>query len=162
MSPAPNPAHPSPAELLEQEARLQLPHCSASDALDIGRAILALAEAREKPVAIEVWRGPRLIFRAACEGTNAHNDMYLAGKRRVVERFGHSSFYERRRHEVAGTTFAEATSLPFPEYAPAGGGFPLIVRGTGVVGVALVSGLPMEDDHALIIEALEGYIASQG
>ena len=35
-------------------------------------------------------------------GTNAHNDVYLAGKRRVVEHFGHSSFYERRRYEADG------------------------------------------------------------
>jgi uncharacterized protein (UPF0303 family) len=160
MSSAPNPQHPSPAELLEQEARLVLPHCSEADALEIGRAILAVAEARDKPVAIEVWRGQRLIFRASRPGTNAHNDVYLAGKRKVVEHFGHSSFYERRRHEVAGTTFEEATSLRFPEYAPSGGGFPLVVRGTGPVGVALVSGLPMEEDHAMIVEALEAYLAA--
>jgi len=78
-----------------------------------------------------------------------------------VEHFGHSSFYERRRHEVNGTTFEEATSLRFPEYAAAGGGFPLIVRGTGPVGVVLVSGLPMEEDHALIVEALEAFLAAQ-
>jgi len=160
MTSQPNPAHPSPPELLEQEERLVLPHCSDADALEIGRAILAVAERRDKPVAIEVWRGQRLIFRASRPGTNAHNDVYLAGKRKVVEHFGHSSFYERRRHEVNGTTFEEATSLPFPEYAPSGGGFPLIVRGTGVVGVALVSGLPMEEDHAMIVEALEGYLAA--
>jgi uncharacterized protein (UPF0303 family) len=160
MTAQPNPAHPSPAELLEQEQRLVLPHCSEADALEIGRTLLAVAERRDKPVAIEVWRGNRLIFRASRPGTNGHNDVYLAGKRKVVEHFGHSSFYERRRHEVNGTTFEEATSLRFPEYAAAGGGFPLIVRGTGPVGVALVSGLPMEEDHALIIEALEAFLAA--
>ena len=110
---------------------------------------------------IEVWRGARLVFRAARPGTNAHNDLYLAGKRRVVEHFGHSSFYERLRHVEAGTTFAEATSLQFPEYAPHGGGFPLIVAGTGPVGVVLVSGLPQEQDHALIVEALEAHLATR-
>ena len=68
--------------------------------------------------------------------------------------------YERLRHEAVGTTFAEATSLAFPEYAPHGGGFPLRVRGTGVVGVVLVSGLPQQDDHALIVEALEAFLAA--
>jgi uncharacterized protein (UPF0303 family) len=160
MSGSPNPAHPSPAELLDQEAHLQLPHCSDADALWIGRWLLDTAEARGLVVAIEVWRGARLIFRAAREGTNAHNDVYLAGKRRVVEHFGHSSFYERRRHEVNGTTFEAATSLAFPEWAPHGGGVPLIVGGTGLVGVAIVSGLPMEADHALVVEALEAFLAS--
>jgi uncharacterized protein (UPF0303 family) len=157
---APNPAHPGPQELLDQEARLQLPHCSDADALWIGRWILDTAEARGLVIATEVWRGSRLVFRAARQGTNAHNDVYLAGKRRVVEHFGHSSFYERRRHEANGTSFAEATSFRFPEFAPHGGGVPLIVRGTGPVGVAIVSGLPMEADHALVVEALEAFLAA--
>jgi uncharacterized protein (UPF0303 family) len=150
---------PTPEELLDQERRLALPSCSEEDALDIGRRLLETATERSLPVTIEVWRGSRLVFRAARPGTNAHNDLYLAGKRRVVEHFGHSSFYERLRHVEAGTTFAEATSLQFPEYAPHGGGFPLIVAGTGPVGVALVSGLPQEQDHALIVEVLEAFLA---
>ena len=91
-----------------------------------------------------------------------NGNRYLAGKRRVVTHFGHSSFHERLRHVAAGTTFEAATSLQFPEYAPHGGGFPLIVRGTGPVGVALVSGLPQDQDHALIVEALEAHLARLG
>jgi uncharacterized protein (UPF0303 family) len=152
---------PTPQELLDQERRLALPSCSEDDALDLGRWLLETATERSLPVTIEVWRGARLVFRAARPGTNAHNDLYLAGKRRVVEHFGHSSFYERQRHVAAGTTFADATSLHFPEYAPHGGGFPLIVAGTGPVGVVLVSGLPQEQDHALIVEALDAHLASR-
>jgi uncharacterized protein (UPF0303 family) len=153
------PDFPTPEELLDQERRLVLPSCSEEDALAVGRWLLDAATARSLPVAIEVWRGARLVFRASRPGTNAHNDLYLAGKRRVVEHFGHSSFYERQRHLAAGTTFAEATSLQFPEYAPHGGGFPLLVEGTGPVGVVLVSGLPQEQDHALIVEALAAHLA---
>lgn len=160
MSSGPNPAHPKPDELLDQEARLQLPHCSVSDAIWIGRWLHDAAVARGLVVAIEVWHGSRLVFRAAMEGTNAHNDVYLAGKRRVVEHFGHSSFYERRRHEVNGSSFEAETTFAFPDFAPHGGGVPLVVRGTGRVGVALVSGLPMDVDHALVIEALEAFLAA--
>ena len=125
----------------------------------IGRRILEAAIARDLPVTIEVRRAGRVVFRAARAGTNAHNDMYVAGKARIVERFGHSSLYERLRHEAEGTTFAEATSLAFPEYAPHGGGFPLIVAGTGPVGVAIVSGLPQLEDHAFVVECLEAHLA---
>jgi uncharacterized protein (UPF0303 family) len=152
---------PSPEELLDQERRLALPSCSYDDALAIGRWLLDRAAERSLPVTIEVWQGSRLVFRAARPGTNAHNDLYLAGKRAVVRHFGHASFHERLRHEEAGTTFAEATSLLFPAYAPHGGGFPLVVAGTGIVGVALVSGLPQEQDHALIVEALEAFLADR-
>lgn len=148
---------PTPAEILAQEDRLTLPACSHDDCLSIGRGLLDRAVERDLAITIEVWHGQRLVFRAARPGTNAHNDLYLAGKRRVVEHFGHASLYERLRHEAAGTTFEAATSLRFPEYAPHGGGFPLLVAGTGRVGVVLVSGLPQQDDHALIVEALTGH-----
>jgi uncharacterized protein (UPF0303 family) len=153
------PGWPTAAEVLDQEARLTLPACSDDDALAIGRWLLEAAEARSLAVTVEAWHGDRLVFRAARPGTNAHNDLYLAGKRRLVRHFGHSSFYERLRHEEAGTSFEAATSLHFPEYAPHGGGFPLAVTGTGIVGVVLVSGLPQDQDHALIVEALEAFLA---
>ena len=123
-------AAPTLDELRDQEARLVLPSLSENDAIDIGLRLLALATERDLVVTIEVRRASRVVFRAARTGTNAHNDMYVAGKARIVERFGHSTMLERLRHEANGTTFAEATSLAFPEYAPHGGGFPLAVDGT--------------------------------
>ena len=153
---------PTLDELRDQERRLVLPSLEENDAIDIGLRLLRMATDRDLAVTIEVRRAGRVVFRAARTGTNAHNDMYVAGKAKVVERFGHATLFERLRHEEAGTTFAEATSLAFPEYAPHGGGVPLIVEGTGPVGVALVSGLPQQDDHALIIECLEAYLAERG
>jgi len=154
-------AAPTLDELRDQERRLVLPSLDENDAVDIGLRLVARAVDQDLPVTIEVRRASRVVFRAARNGTNAHNDMYVAGKARIVERFGHSTMLERLRHEANGTTFAEATSLAFPEYAPHGGGFPLIVRGTGPVGVAIVSGLAQEADHALIVEVLEEYLASR-
>ncbi len=152
---------PTLDELREQERRLVLASLSEDDAIDIGLLLLGMATERDLAVTIEVRKGDRVVFRAARTGTNAHNDMYVAGKARVVERFGHASLFERLRHEESGTTFAEATSLNFPEYAPHGGGVPLVVAGTGPVGVAIVSGLPQQDDHALIVEALGTYLAGR-
>jgi uncharacterized protein (UPF0303 family) len=151
---------PTLDELRDQERRLVLPSLDEDDAVAIGLRILETAIERDLPVTIEVRRLGRVVFRAARNGTNAHNDMYVAGKARIVERFGRATLFERLRYEADGTTFAEATSLDFPEYAPHGGGVPLIVEGTGPVGVAIVSGLPQVDDHKLVVECLEGYLAA--
>jgi len=151
-----------PAALLAEEARLALPSLGESDAIAIGRLLLARAEERSLPVTIEVRRGSRVLFRAALPGTSADNDAWIAGKAAVVERFGHSTWYVRQRFLAEGTTFEAATGLDRPAYAAHGGGFPLIVAGTGPVGVALVSGLPQEQDHALIVECLEAYLARIG
>jgi uncharacterized protein (UPF0303 family) len=153
-------ALPTLEDLLEQEERLVLPSLDENAAIDVGLLLLRKATERDLPVTIEVRLGSRVVFRAARNGTDDENDMYIAGKARLVERFGHSSLYERLRHESAGTTFAEATSLEFPEYAPHGGGFPLIVGGRGLAGVAIVSGLPQLEDHALVVECLTMFVGS--
>ncbi len=156
-------ANPLPTleELLDQERRLVLPSLDENGAVAFGLSLLGLASERDLPVTIEVRKGDRILFRAARNGTDAKNDLFIAGKARIVERFGHSSLYERLQHELAGTSFAEATSLEFPEYAPHGGGFPLIVAGQGPVGVVIVSGLPQLDDHALVVEGLTAFLASR-
>ena len=151
---------PTLDELLDQERRLVLPKLDENDAVAIGLSLLQKAIGRDQAVTIEVRVGGRVVFRAARTGTDATNDLYIAGKARIVERFGHSSLYERLQYELAGTSFAEATSLEFPEYAPHGGGFPLIVAGHGPVGVVIVSGLPQLDDHALVIECLTEFAAT--
>ena len=145
---------PTLDELLDQERRLVFPSLDEDDAVALGLSLLSKATDRGLAVTIEVRLGERIVFRAARTGTDATNDLYIAGKARIVERFGHSSLYERLQYEVAGTSFAEATSLEFPEYAPHGGGFPLIVADRGPVGVVIVSGLPQLDDHALVVECL--------
>lgn len=150
-----------PATLLEEEGRLALPSLSETDAIDIGKLLLSLAQARSLAVTIEVRRVGRVVFRAALPGTSPDNDVWIAGKAAVVERYGHSSWYMRQRYLAEGTTFEAATGLGRPAYAPYGGGYPLAVHGTGVVGVALVSGLPQERDHALLVEALGAYLAGE-
>ena len=43
-------------------------------------------------------------------------------------------------------------------YVLAGGGFPVTVKGAGVIGVIAVSGLPEREDHGIIVEVLATYL----
>ncbi|KAI8384165.1 hypothetical protein BD560DRAFT_431407 [Blakeslea trispora] len=45
------------------------------------------------------------------------------------------------------------------EYATHGGAFPLKIKNVGVVGTITVSGLAQQDDHNLVAEAIQEYIA---
>ncbi len=150
-----------PAELLAEESQLELPSLSEADAIDLGLKALGLARERSLPVTIEVRRCGRVAFRAALPGTSADNDDWIARKARVVERFGHATLYERVRCEAAGSTFPAQTGLPESEYAAHGGGVPLRVAGTGMVGALLVSGIPQLEDHQLCIETLLAHLAER-
>ncbi|CAE6436293.1 unnamed protein product [Rhizoctonia solani] len=87
------------------------------------------------------------------------NWVWVEGKRNVVRRFNHSSYYMGRKLAVAGKT-QESANLPFPEYATHGGAFPVWLQNapSSPVAVIVVSGLPQRDDHMIIIETLKEYI----
>ena len=159
--PAPaDPAILTAADVRAQELELVLPSLSNDDGIDLGLRLLELARSRGLGVLVEVRRGPLTLFRAALPGVVPDNDAWAAGKARVVELLGTSTLFQRLKNEEAGTDFNARTGLPFESYRAHGGGFPLTVAGTGVVGVALVSGLPDREDHALIVEALRAHLAA--
>ena len=150
----------TPEELLEQERLLELPSFDRGDAVDLGLLMVELARSRSLPVVIEIRDRAQVLFRAALPGSSVDNDGWVARKTRVVEELGHSTLYERVRHEALGTTFEEATGLPEATHAAHGGGFPLVVVGEGRVGVVVVSGLPQVQDHELVIEGLTSLLGA--
>ena len=64
-----------------------------------------------------------------------------------------------RKH--AGRRIQEAYLIPESEYAPYGGSFPIIVKNTGLVGTITLSGLPQEEDHKLVVQAIRDFLAQE-
>ena len=60
-----------------------------------------------------------------------------------------------------GKRIEEAYLIPESEYAPHGGCFPVIIKDTGLIGTITVSGLPQEEDHKLVVEAIRDYLAQE-
>ncbi|MFJ3595783.1 heme-degrading domain-containing protein [Streptomyces sp. NPDC090126] len=155
---------PSPtlSELIAQERRLTLPRFSHDDALALGSLLVELARERHAPVAIDIRRGAQQLFHAALPGSSADNDAWIDRKRKVVERYGESSYLVGTRFRARGTTFEESSRLDPDTYAAHGGSFPIAVKGAGVIGSVTVSGLPQAEDHAMVVEALERFAATPG
>ncbi|MBP2403038.1 heme-degrading domain-containing protein [Streptomyces syringium] len=147
------------ARLEEQERRLVLGHFDNDDAWRIGSLLAGLARERDAAVTVTVRRGAQRLFHCALPGTSADNDAWLDRKCRVVERYAESSYLVGARFRAKGRTFEDSSRLDPDRYAAHGGAFPLTVRGTGVVGAVAVSGLAQADDHALVVEALERFLA---
>jgi uncharacterized protein (UPF0303 family) len=146
------------AELLDQEARLVLPAFDNETGIALGMALLDAGRARGLPITVDVTRAGQQIFHAALPGTSADNDQWVIRKTAVVYRFGHSSFYMGRSTAARGVPFHERFLVDPLAYAPHGGSFPIIVAGTGLVGTVTVSGLPQQDDHALVVEILTAFL----
>ena len=140
----------------EQEEKFQFEHFSREDALKIG---LKLHEyAKEQPVAVEITVNGLVVFRYFAEGAKPDSELWLARKRNAVELTESSSLRMFAEMEAAGQTFADR-KLCGDDYA-AGGGFPIALRGTGVIGSICVSGFDDHlDDHQLVINTLAEYLA---
>jgi len=152
---------PEIPDLEEQERRLTLPHFTYDDAWTLGTRLVEMARDRHAPVAIDIRRGGQQLFHAALPGSTPDNDAWIDRKRRVVERYGCSSLLVGSRFRAKGTTFEESSRLDPDVYAAHGGSFPINVEGVGVIGTVTVSGLPQLQDHRLVVEALEQFLAEQ-
>jgi uncharacterized protein (UPF0303 family) len=158
-TPKPGPQDaPDVAELEAQERRLVFPRFTHDDAWALGSLLVELARERRAPVAVGIHHAGRQLFHAALPGSTPDNDAWIDRKRRVVERYGASSYLVGSRFRAKGTTFEDSSRLDPDVYAAHGGSFPVSVENAGVIGSVTVSGLPQIEDHRLVVEALERFL----
>ena len=146
------------AELLEQEARLQLDRFDNDDAFRLGMMLVERARADGMVLTVDLSRVHQQLFHVALPGTTINNDDWVRRKSAVVYRFGHSSLYMGVSCRQRGLSLAERYHVNPADYAAAGGSFPIQVRGVGLVGTVTVSGLPELEDHKLVVTTLERFI----
>jgi uncharacterized protein (UPF0303 family) len=149
----------TPEELRQQEDRLVFDRFDNLDAWRLGSRLVELAIERGLPIAVDIRRGSQQLFHAALPGTAADNDVWIARKVRVVERFGTSSLLLGRRLAERGRELGADDGLDPARFAAHGGAFPIRIRDVGVVAVVTVSGLPQAEDHALVVEAITAHLA---
>jgi uncharacterized protein (UPF0303 family) len=152
---------PTIAELEDQEQRLQFTRFDNHDAWVLGSRLVELATTRELAVTIDIRRHGQQLFHAALPGTTSENDSWIERKIRVVDRFATSSLLVRLRLAESGRTLDQDLGVDPALYAAHGGCFPLRIRDVGVVGTVAVSGLPQVQDHALVVEAIEGVLRAR-
>jgi uncharacterized protein (UPF0303 family) len=147
--------------LLQEEQELQFTRFNETTAWQLGSQMVEHAMRENLPVTIDITRGGHQLFHFSMPGTAADNDEWVKRKVRLVNRFGHSSFYMGQMLKSKGKRIEESYLIPESEYAAHGGCFPIIVKGTGMVGTITVSGLPQEEDHKLVVESIRAFIAEE-
>lgn len=148
-------------QLLQEEQELQFTKFNEDVAWELGSQLVVNARSRNLPITIDITRGAHQLFHASLQGTSSDNDEWVKRKVRLVYRFGHSSYYMGQLLKSKGKTIEQAYLVSESEYAPHGGCFPIILKGTGIVGTLTVSGLPQEEDHKLVVESIRTYLAQE-
>ncbi len=146
------------AALLKQEEELRFRQFNEDDALRLGLLFTGKAAEAGLAIAIDISTKDRVLFHCSCKGAQPDNDQWIIRKKRLVNRFGHSSYYMGLLLKHEGKTLQEKYLVSPEEFAPFGGSFPIHVAGVGIIGTITVSGLPQEDDHALVVETLTRFL----
>ena len=142
-----------------EEAALQFDVFRRSDALALGLKIVELASDYPLPVAVEITVNGLVVFRHFTDGSLADSELWLDRKRRTVNMFSMSSLRFKYRLEMYKQTLEDKKLDPH-EYAAGGGGFPVVLRETGLIGSICVSGMAHLDDHKIIVDAIRSHLGS--
>ena len=144
--------------LKKQEEVLRFAKFDEADAWALGQILRAQAEAKSLPMVMDIRIGTRPLFYAAMPGTTPENPDWVRRKVNTVMRFQKSSYRVGREYEEKGVGFDVSRGIDVMDYANAGGGFPIHIIGTGVVGAITVSGIPQRDDHNFVTEAIAKFL----
>lgn len=137
-----------------QEATLVFERFDEAVAFEIGSAIRARALKEQLPIVVDIRTFDRPLFYAAMPGSNASNPDWARRKINVVKRYLRSTYRLVLEQQRPDRTFKVGEGLDSADYVLAGGGFPVAVKGAGVIGVIAVSGLPEREDHNVVVDAL--------
>ena len=143
-----------------QEEELQFTEFTNDTAAALGVRMAEVARREGKTLTLDICRNGQQLFHMALPGTSADNDHWIRRKNNVVNRYGHSSLYVGTMFRARGSTFEERSRLDPDQFAAHGGGFPVVVRGVGVVGTVTVSGLPQVEDHEFVVRMLREFLAA--
>lgn len=143
-----------------QEAALVFERFDEDAAFEIGSAIRARALKEELPIIVDIRTFDRPLFYAAMPGSNASNPDWARRKINVVKRYLRSTYRLVLEQQRPDRTFKVGEGLDISEYVLAGGGFPVTVKGAGVIGVIAVSGLPEREDHNVVVDALCAHLGA--
>jgi uncharacterized protein (UPF0303 family) len=142
----------------QQEEALQFPHFNRRDAWELGNEFVRdiLDKKIALAVSIRLLNG-LILFQYSSEGTTLNNESWITRKFHTVRDLDASTLLNTLRLQKRKETL-EGRGLDPKYYVSGGGGFPIRIRGTGLIGAALVSGLPGLQDHNMLIECISRYL----
>jgi len=144
------------ALIKHQEQALILPQFDEDVAFALGSAVRARAIAEGLSLVVDIRTWDRQLFFSATAGTSADNAEWVRRKINTVRRFHRASY--RMVLERGEEPFSAQSGADPADYVIAGGGFPIRVKGAGIIGALTISGLPGRADHGVAVSALATHL----
>jgi uncharacterized protein (UPF0303 family) len=143
----------------QQERTLRFDRFNAETAWAIGSALRSDALARNAGMTFEIQIAARTLFLGTTDGAKAEHADWIRRKRNVVMKFARSSYWMSLELLLKGKSMVERhEGTSYADYAMHGGAFPIVLNGTGLVGTIIASGLHQRVDHAMVVDAIAGFL----
>ena len=146
------------ARRAKEEELLCFDKFSNEDALALGLKIIETAKARNAAVAIDIEVNGTQLFHYAMPGSNKRHAMWIRRKQNMVQTSQCSTLHAFYQLIRDGKDQAKDWRLNEAEYGAIGGGFPITIKGTGIIGAVGCSGLAHEDDHQLLVDSISAML----
>lgn len=156
MSAAPEERLP---QMRQEEEELCFRSFDSETALALGLTLIEEARRTGKKVTVDITRKGHRLFLHAMEGTSPENEDWIRRKNNTVGHFVKSSWHAALQLRSESKTLAADYGLSDDEYVLAGGAFPLILTGEGLIGTVTVSGLPDQEDHDLVTSGIRRFLS---
>ena len=137
---------------LEQE--LTFSSFSRADALRLGLLINEASQGYPAPVATEIVINGVVVYRYFQDGARPDSELWLERKRNAVELMQMGSLCFGCMLSESGESLGDRTRHA-EDFAPGGGGMPIVPAGTGMIGSVCGAGEPNHlDDQEIVVKAL--------
>jgi uncharacterized protein (UPF0303 family) len=142
------------AIITEQENLLRFTAFNADTAWQLGNILRNKLLALKAAATIEIDLAGQVLFACTTPGASPGQADWVRRKRNTVRRFARSTYAVGRILERDGETMQARHGLALGDYAAHGGGFPIYLADTGMVGTVVLSGLAQRDDHSLVVTSI--------
>ena len=147
-------------ELIKEERTREFPKFNADIAYDIGKYITDYSFKENKEISVEIFAYGKIMYRFSSDLSTQNHDLWLLRKRNVVLFFNHSSKYIYNKINKDQSVLVSKYGLNYEKYAAVSGSFPIIIKDCGLVGAITVTGLTPDEDHQIVLEAIENNLKS--
>ena len=128
--------------------------------LAFGNQLSNYGRGQSLPLAVAICLEDVKIFQTFLDGTSNVNELWVQRKINTVNAINHSTLYLRAVLDKGA--YAElALNNHIGELAACGGGVPILKDGK-IFAIIIVSGLPHEEDHAVIMNSFRDFEGSYG
>lgn len=142
------------ALIRKQETELVFAEFNEFVAHSLGERIRERALRENLVIVVDIRTWDRQLYFAAMPGTTADNSEWVRRKANMVRQTQKASYRPVLENKTDADHFLPRRGLDNADFVLAGGGFPIRVKGAGVIGCITVSGLHERDDHQLAVDAI--------